>query len=90
MNSHVICEMVVSAAYSAEEIEQILKAELPKIGRTDRKILSGPAYNGIIAIGNGTMTLSVSAECSEENYSYVRDKLNVSLQRIFTEHGFSI
>jgi small-conductance mechanosensitive channel len=90
MNSHVICELVVSSEISADELEQVLRTELPAIGRTDGRILSGPVYNGITTIGKGTMTLSVSAECSEENYFYVRDKLNSSLQRIFKEHGYSI
>ena len=90
MNSRVTCEVDVSSNYPADEIEQMLRAELPGIGRTDRRILSGPVYNGITGIGMGIMTLSVSAECSEENISYVRDKLNVSLQRIFREHGYSI
>ena len=90
MNSRVICEMVISSDYSAEDIEEMLKTELPEIGRTDRQILGGPVYNGISSIGDGKMTLSVSAECSEEDYFYVRDKLNVSLQQIFREHGYSI
>ena len=90
MNSRVTCEVDVSSNYPADEIEQMLRAELPGIGRTDRRILSGPVYNGVTGIGMGIMTLSVSAECSEENISYVRDKLNVSLQRIFREHGYSI
>lgn len=90
MNSHVICELVVSSGISADELEQVLRTELPAIGRTDGRILSGPVYNGITTIGKGTMTLSVSAECSEENYYYVRDKLNSSLQRIFREHGYNL
>ena len=90
MKSCVICEMVVSSSISADELEQVLKAELPKIGQTDRQILGGPRYNGISSIGNGTMTLSVSAECNEEDYFYVRDKLNSSMQRIFREHGYEI
>ena len=90
LNSLVICEIEVSTAIPADEMEQILKTELPKTGQNDRRILSGPTYNGIISIGNGTMVLSVSAECSEEDYYYVRDRLNVCMQRIFMEHGYSI
>ena len=90
MNSRVTCEVDVSSNYPADEIEQMLKDELPNVGSTDRKILNGPFYNGITAIGSGTMTLSFSVECKEEDFSYVRDKLNVSLQRIFREHGYSI
>ena len=89
-NSRVICEVVVSSAIPADDIEKLLNAELPGVGRADRRILSGPVYNGITRIGDGTMTLSVSAECREEDYSFVRDRLNASLQRIFMEHGLSI
>ena len=90
MNTRVICELVISSGVSAQELEQMLKTEIPGIGKTDGRIVNGPVYNGITALGNGTMTLSVSAECRDEDYFYVRDKLNVSLQRIFREHGYSI
>ena len=90
MNSRVICELAVSSSIPSSELEQMLKTELPKIGQTDRQILSGPSYNGITGISGGTMTLSVSAECNEEDYYYVRDKLYASLQRIFMEHGYNI
>ena len=90
LNSRVICEMEISSEISADELEELLKTELSAIGETDRRIVSGPFYNGIIELGHGTMKLSVSAECREEDYFYVRDKLNVSLQRIFREHGYSI
>lgn len=90
MNSSVICELTVSSEIPAEDLEQMLKAELPEISREDRQILSGPIYNGVISISNGKMTLSVSAECREEDFFYVRHKLFVSLQRIFKEHGYSL
>ena len=90
MNSHVICEIEVSSKFSADEIEQMLKDELPNVGSTDRKILNGPFYNGITAIGSGTMTLSFSVECKEEDFSYVKDKINSSLLRIFRDHGYTL
>ena len=90
LNSKVICEIEVSSEIAADDLRQILEAELPAIGETDRRILGGPIYNGITAYGGGKMTLSVSAECSEDDYSYVRDRLYVSLQKIFREHGCDI
>lgn len=90
LNSCVICEINVSSEISAEELEEMLEKELSAIGEKDGRILSGPVYNGVIAIDKGMMTLSVSAECRVEDYYYVRDKVNVSLQRIFREHGYSI
>ena len=90
MNSRVICDLEISSSIPSDDLEKILNKELPGIGQKDRRILSGPAYNGITAIKEGTMTLSVSAECTEEDYFYVRDKLYSSLQRIFIEHGYNI
>ena len=90
MNSRIICKFVVSSDIPADDLKQMLEAELPEIGRADRRILRGPAYNGISEISNGRMTISVSAECSEEDYHYVKDKLNTSLQRIFRDHGYRI
>ena len=90
MNSRVICELTVSSNLSAEEIRQMLEEELPKVGKGNKRILQGPVYHGITKIGNGTMTLSVSAECREADYHYVKDRINVSLQRIFREHGYHI
>ena len=89
-NSLVICEQDVTSTYPAYELEQNQNPELPEIAPTDRQILSGPSYNGIVSIGGGKMTLSVSAECREKDYSYVRDRINAALQRIFLEHGYSL
>ena len=68
----------------------MLKKELPKIGRKDVRFHGSPKYNGLTKIGNGTMTFSISAECREEDYSYVKNKLNISLQQIFLEHGYNL
>ena len=87
LSSRVICEFDLSSEYPADSVKAMLEAELPGVGQTDRRILSGPVYNGITKIGNGTMTLSVSAECSEEDCDYVRDRLYTSLQQIFRKHG---
>ncbi len=89
LSSRVICEFDLSSEYPADSVKAMLEAELPGVGQTDRRILSGPVYNGILKIGNGTMTLSVSAECSEEDCDYVRDRLYTSLQQIFRKHGYT-
>ena len=84
------CHITVSSSLDIEEIESMLREELPKIGEGDLKILSGPVYKGVTALGEGTMTLTVSAECDGNDYEYVRQKLNRELQRLFRIKGIQI
>ena len=90
LNSRYVCELTISSAYSIEEIEALLKEELPKIGQKDRRILAGPFYNGILKLGDGTMTLSITTECSEEDLPDVQVIINRALQQIFLEAGYTI
>ncbi len=84
------CEITVSSAFEIEDIEKILAEELPKIREGDNRILRGPIYKGVKALGQGTMTLSVTTECLEEDYLYVRQKVNRELLRIFHRNGMQI
>ena len=89
-SSRYVCEFEVSSAYPIEEIEKMLARELPKISENDLRILAGPFYNGIVSLGNGTMTLSVITECSEKDITEVKQIVNRTLQQIFTENGYQI
>lgn len=71
-------------------IEKLLRENLPGIGEKIPEIISGPFYRGIIGIGKGTLCLSVTAECEEEDYSEVQRKLNGSIVALFEENGISI
>ncbi len=90
MNSRCRCEVTVSSEYPLDEIEEMLGRELPEIGRKDRRILRGPAYQGIIALEDGHMTLLITAECREQDLSDVQQIVNRSVQRIFTKNGYRI
>lgn len=89
-NTRYDCEVVISSEYPIEEIEEMLKKELPEIGRKDRRILAGPVYTGIAALANGTMTLSVMTECSEEDLPDVQQLINRELLLLFRENGYRI
>jgi small conductance mechanosensitive channel len=90
LNSRCACEFTISSEYPIEEIEQLLQRELPKIGEKDRRILSGPVYDGIISLTGGSMTLLITAECREEDLTGVQLVINRSLQQIFTQNGYRI
>ena len=90
MNSLCRCEIVLPSEYPIEEIEKMLRRELPAIGEKDARILKGPAYNGILSFGGGTMTVLITAECREEDLADVQLNLNSSAQSIFTQNGYRL
>ena len=87
MNSWCTIEISVSGSESLTQIEDLLNDQLPKIGERIPKIISGPNYLGITSIGRGTMTLSIVAECNEEDYYLVQRSLNHAIQMLFEEYG---
>ena len=90
LNSLCNCEITISSDYSIKDIEEMLQRELPKVGEKDQRILVGPDYNGISALGGGQMTLTVTAECSEKDLAEVQQVVNRALQEIFTRNGYQI
>ena len=84
------CELTVSSSLDIEAIESMLQEELPKIREKNQRILSGPIYKGVTALGSGTMTLTVSTECVEDDYEEVKQMINRELQNLFREKGIQI
>ena len=84
------CEFTVPSSVEIEELERMLQEELPKIGEGDMQILSGPVYQGVTSFGNDTVTLSISTECSRDDYDDVRQKVNRELQRLFRRKGIPV
>ena len=90
MNSRCTCSFTISSDNPIEEIEELLKTELPKIGEEDSRILYGPVYCGISALEAGSMTLLVTAECREQDLTDVQLAINHALQHILTQNGYRI
>lgn len=68
LNSWYPVEITISADQPLETVEELLEKELPAIGKRIGEIVSGPFYKGVVSFGDGQLTLSVIAECSEKNY----------------------
>lgn len=66
-----------------EEVEEMLRRELPELGKTIPQIVKGPTYIGVASMGRGAMTLSIEAECREEDRWTVGSAMNIGLKRMF-------
>ena len=91
LNSWVALEVTVSGSRPLPEIEKELELILPAIGKSIKDIISGPYYKGVAAIGKGgANTLSITAECNEEDYYSVQRAMNRAIQEAFEEHDIQI
>ena len=90
MNSRCVCTFEIFSDYPIEDIEELLRRELPEIGEKDRRILAGPVYDGVTAFGSGTMTISVTTECNERDVDAVQNIVNKSLLQLFRQNGYPI
>ena len=91
MNSWVVIEVTVAGGRPIPELEDELEKLLPAIGKGIPDIISGPIYKGVASIGKGgATTLSIIAECNEEDYYAVQRALNRAIQETFEEHDIKI
>ena len=84
------CEISLPSHMDIGGIERMLKEELPKIGEKDARFVKGPYYAGVTELSRGLMKLSIVAECAQEDYSYVRNKVNREVQSLFYSKGIKI
>lgn len=89
MNSWYSVDLKISADQPLDEIEAMLKKELPEIGKSIPEIIGGPYYKGVMQIGS-INTLYIIAECKQENYRRVQRKLNHAILDLFNEHGYKL
>jgi len=90
MNSWYPLEVSIPVEQPLAEVEQMLSEQLPHIGDSIQEIVSGPFYRGVVSIGKGTVTLSIIAECNEEDYFAVQRSLNRAIQELFEKQGIKI
>lgn len=83
LNSWYPVEVRIPRTQPLDVVEAMLKEELPKIGERNKEIISGPYYYGILKMEKDSVTLSILAECREENYHHVQRLLNKELYNLF-------
>lgn len=89
-NSWYALEVSISENEDLGKVEALLKERLPRIGEDIPEIISGPFYKGVVNMGKSTLSLSIIAECVEDDYYQVQRKLNGAVAVLFDEAGISI
>ena len=82
VNSRYTMKITIPYDQPLDKVKEILKKELPAIGREIDEIVSGPEYLGVTEIGSETVTLACCAECQEQNVDTVRNKMNVAMKEL--------
>ena len=89
-NSWYALEVNISENENLGKVEALLKERLPRIGNEIPEIISGPFYKGVVNMGKSTLSLSVIAECLEDDYHRVQRRLNGAIVALFEEAGISM
>lgn len=90
LNTHCMIQIGVASGQSLEKIEALIERELPGIGERVSGIVGDPVYRGVTGLSGGSLLLSFSAECSEEDYVSVRRDLNSQIIRLLEENDVSL
>lgn len=90
MNSRCTVQVTVDNDQPLDKIEEMLAKELPELGSGIPELVKGPDYVGVTSVGGGGITLSLSAECREENLNKARAKLNIALKKLFERYEIPV
>lgn len=92
LNTWYTMDFQIDNSQDLDEVENVLKSELPGIGASIPEILSGPYYKGIWDINYsnyGTKyKLSIISECEAKNIRIVQRELNKRMILLFKKHGY--
>ena len=83
-------EISIPSSQPLHEVEAMLREQLPQIGKANQEVISGPFYKGIIALGRGSVTLSIIAECNEADIHSVQRWMYHTIQDLFSEKGIPL
>ena len=89
VNTHYTMKISIPHGQPLDQVEAMLKKELPTIGKEIEEIVSGPDYQGVTEVGEN-ITLSFSAECQEQDVGKVRTKMNYAMMALFDRHQIPI
>ncbi len=84
--------ILLSVNYSQNipAIEDMLKAELPKLHNLDPQIVDGPVYSGILDFTDRYVRMVINFSSKETERTRVYALISTELCRLFDEHGFTM
>ena len=88
--SYAVSEISIEYSADINKVEDVIKANLPKIKEKFPEILDGPKYDGVDQLGDSAVIIRVIAHCEEKDRLKVRRLLNKELKLILDENGFTI
>ncbi len=88
--SRAIATIDMEYGQDIDYVEAVLARELPKLKEKNEKILDGPDYYGIKALGESGVTIMVGCSCIEQDVIGVSRYLNRELLQIFYRNGINV
>ncbi len=89
-SSYAASRISIEYGQDLEYVESILADELPRIHDENPKILEGPDYLGVSALGDSGVELLVLCKCAESDVKGVTRYLNRELLQLFYEYNINV
>ncbi len=90
LNSWYGLTLTIPTSIPLDEVEDILRDELPAIGKNSSKIISGPEYRGIESINGDKTTILILTECDQNDYNSVSRMVNREVLKVFKKHDIKL
>ena len=89
-SSFLFITFTLSTDIPIHELEELFKAELPKLRVKYPQLLSDPYFKGAEDFSGGSMECTIAAETNESDRVKMERALNQEVQKILTDHGITI
>lgn len=88
--SYASCDVGIEYGESLERVERILQDELPRIRQRLKSIVDGPFYKGVVSLGDNSVNIRLTAQCTESDRAQLIRDLNREVKLIFDKHNINI
>ena len=85
-NSWVETNATIDCKMPLDELDEMLRRELPAIGKSIPKVLSDPTFVGVTGVDRGTVRVTIKAECHEEDREAVSCAMLKELKQLFDRY----
>ena len=88
--SFAICKISIEYGQDINYVEAVLQRDLPALREKDPRILDGPNYVGVSALGESGVELMVLCRCNEKDVKSVGRYMNREILQIFYDNSITV
>ena len=89
LNSWYPLVVTIDSSTPLNEVEDMLRAELPAISEAYPEMITGPEYRGVDSLNGDKISLLILTECRQSDYNYIQREVNREVKLLFEKHNIT-